>query len=115
MSEGLQFVVQFAIVIAAIVMGIRAKGIGLGLWGGVGLLVLVFIFGAAPASPPINVIFIILAVIMAASVMDAAGGIQWMVHIATQIIQRNPSHITIVAPPASLVRTSVMARPKCIP
>jgi len=55
-------------------------------------------FGIAPTSPPIDVMLIILAVIMAASVMDAAGGIDFLVSIAERIIRANPKYVTIVAP-----------------
>lgn len=89
---------QFAVVLAAIWMGARYSGIGLGLWGAVGLLVLVGAFGVTPTSPPVDVILIILAVIMAASVMDAAGGIDYLVRIAEKIIRANPKYVTLVAP-----------------
>jgi anaerobic C4-dicarboxylate transporter DcuA len=72
--------------------------VGLGLWGAVGLLVLVVGFGVTPTSPPIDVMLIILAVIMAASVMDAAGGIDFLVRIAERVIRANPKYVTIVAP-----------------
>jgi anaerobic C4-dicarboxylate transporter DcuA len=64
----------------------------------VGLLVLVVAFGVTPTSPPVDVMLIILAVIMAASVMDAAGGIDYLVRIAEGIIRANPKYVTIVAP-----------------
>jgi anaerobic C4-dicarboxylate transporter DcuA len=86
------------VVLAAIWMGARYSGVGLGLWGAVGLLVLVLAFGVVPTSPPIDVMLIILAVIMAASVMDAAGGIDFLVRIAERIIRANPKYVTIVAP-----------------
>ncbi len=89
---------QFMVVLAAIWMGARSAGVGLGLWGAVGLLVLVVGFGVNPTSPPIDVMLIILAVIMAASVMDAAGGIDFLVRIAERIIRANPKYVTIVAP-----------------
>ncbi len=91
-------VLQFAVVLAAIWMGARFSGVGLGLWGAVGLLVLVVAFGINPTSPPIDVMLIILAVIMAASVMDAAGGIDFLVRVAERIIRANPKYVTIVAP-----------------
>jgi anaerobic C4-dicarboxylate transporter DcuA len=94
----LSIVLQFAVVLAAIWMGARYSGVGLGLWGAVGLLVLVVAFGINPTSPPIDVMLIILAVIMAASVMDAAGGIDFLVRIAERIIRANPKYVTIVAP-----------------
>ncbi len=94
----LSIVLQFVVVLAAIWMGARFSGVGLGLWGAVGLLVLVAGFGVNPTSPPIDVMLIILAVIMAASVMDAAGGIDFLVRIAERIIRANPKYVTIVAP-----------------
>jgi anaerobic C4-dicarboxylate transporter DcuA len=90
-------ILHFLVVIAALAVGARIGGVGLGLWGGVGLVVL-FLMGVAPTAPPIDVMLIILAVIMAASVMEAAGGIQFLVRVAEKIIRRNPKQVTIVAP-----------------
>ena len=94
----LTIALQFIVVLAAIWMGARYSGVGLGLWGAVGLLVLIVAFGITPTSPPIDVMLIILAVIMAASVMDAAGGIDFLVRVAERIIRANPKYVTIVAP-----------------
>jgi anaerobic C4-dicarboxylate transporter DcuA len=94
----ISIVLQFVVVLAAIWLGARYSGVGLGLWGAVGLLVLVVVFGVTPTSPPVDVMLIILAVIMAASVMDAAGGIDYLVRIAERIIRANPTYVTIVAP-----------------
>jgi anaerobic C4-dicarboxylate transporter DcuA len=93
----IQLILEFAVVLIALGIGARVGGIGLGLWGGVGLLVLAFL-GAGPTAPPIDVMLIILAVIMAASVMEAAGGIDFLVSVAERIIRKNPKHVTIVAP-----------------
>ena len=86
----MSILLQFAVVLGAIWIGARYSGVGLGLWGAVGLLVLVVVFGVNPTSPPIDVMLIIIAVIMAASVMDAAGGIDFLVRIAERIIRANP-------------------------
>ena len=94
----LSIFMQFVVVLAAIWMGSRYSGVGLGLWGAVGLLVLVVAFGVSPTSPPVDVMLIILAVIMAASVMEAAGGIDFLVRVAERIIRANPKYVTIVAP-----------------
>src|SRR5262249_59512895 len=61
-------------------------------------LVLMVVFGVSPTSPPVDVMLIILAVIMAASVMDASGGIDFLVRIAERVIRANPKYVTIVAP-----------------
>jgi len=79
-------------------MGARAGGVGLGLWGAVGLLVLVVGFGLPPGAIPGEVILIVLTVIMAASAMEVAGGVDFLVRVAERIIRRNPKQITIVAP-----------------
>jgi anaerobic C4-dicarboxylate transporter DcuA len=92
-----KLILEFAVILVALGIGARVGGIGLGLWGGVGLLVLAFL-GAAPTAPPIDVMLIILAVIMAASVMEAAGGIDFLVSVAERIIRKNPKQVTIVAP-----------------
>ncbi|HEY7088428.1 MAG TPA: anaerobic C4-dicarboxylate transporter family protein [Tepidisphaeraceae bacterium] len=89
---------QLAVVLAAIAIGARVGGVGMGLWGGVGLAILIFGFGAAPGALPGEVLLIILTVIMAASAMEAAGGIDYLVRIASGIIRKSPRHVTIVAP-----------------
>src|SRR5689334_10390219 len=98
-------VVQLVVLLAAIAIGARASGVGMGLWGGVGLLVLVFGFGAIPGSIPGEVLLIILSVIMAASAMEAAGGIDFLVRIAAGIIRKSPKHVTLIAPVVAYVFT----------
>jgi anaerobic C4-dicarboxylate transporter DcuA len=94
----LQFILEFLVILGALAMGARAGGVGLGLWGAVGLLVLVVCFGIAPASIPGEVLLIVLTVIMAASAMEVAGGIDFLVRVAERIIRTNPKQVTIVAP-----------------
>lgn len=96
--DGVLFAVEALVVIGAIVMGTRSSGVGLGIWGGVGVAVLVFIFGLEPGSPPVDAILIILTVILAASTMQVAGGIDWMVSVAAKAIQNHPKQITFIAP-----------------
>lgn len=92
------FVLEALVVLGAIVMGTRAGGVGVGLWGGLGVFVLVFIFGEAPGAPPAAAMAIILAVVTAAALMQAAGGIDWMVYVAAKVIESRPKQITLIAP-----------------
>ncbi|WP_369345503.1 anaerobic C4-dicarboxylate transporter family protein [Demequina flava] len=92
------FVLEVLVVLGAIVMGTRASGVGVGVWGGVGTFVLVFVFGEAPGEPPADAIAIILAVVTAAALMQAAGGIDWMVAMAARVIEKRPRQITFLAP-----------------
>jgi anaerobic C4-dicarboxylate transporter DcuA/anaerobic C4-dicarboxylate transporter DcuB len=96
--DGLLFAVEALVVVGAIVMGTKSSGVALGIWGGVGVAVLVFVFGVDPGSPPIDAILIILSVILAAATMQVAGGIDWMVAMAAKAIQSRPKYVTIIAP-----------------
>jgi anaerobic C4-dicarboxylate transporter DcuA len=93
-----RLILEFVVLIGVLGMGARMGGVGLGLWGAVGLLVLIVGFDAAPASIPGEVLLIVFTVIMAASAMEVAGGIDFLVRIAERIIRKNPKQITIVAP-----------------
>ena len=91
----------------AIIVGARLGGIGLGVMGGVGLAVLTFVFGLQPTAPPIDVMLMIVAVISAASCMQAAGGLDYMVKVAERVLRRNPSQVTILSPLVTYLFTFV--------
>ncbi|OXX25019.1 anaerobic C4-dicarboxylate transporter family protein [Vibrio sp. V08_P9A1T1] len=92
------FLIEFLIVLGCILIGARIGGIGLGVMGGIGLAVLSFGFGMQPTSPPIDVMLMIMAVVAAAASMQAAGGLDYLIKIATNILHKNPRHITFIAP-----------------
>lgn len=89
---------QLLFVLLAIIVGARVGGIGLGVFGGLGLAVLIFIFGLEPTTPPIDVMLMIVAVIAAAGCMQAAGGLDLMVKWAEKILRRHPQRITLLSP-----------------
>lgn len=89
---------QLLFVLLAIIVGARVGGIGLGVFGGLGLAVLTFVFGLEPTTPPIDVMLMIVAVIAAAGCMQAAGGLDLMVKWAEKILRRHPQHITLLSP-----------------
>lgn len=98
---------QLAFVLVAIIIGARLGGIGLGVMGGIGLAVLTFGFGLQPTSPPIDVMLMIAAVISAASCMQAAGGLDYMVKLAERLLRKNPSQVTILSPIVTYLFTFV--------
>ncbi len=100
-------IIQLLFVLAAIVVGARLGGIGLGVMGGAGLAILVFVFGLEPTSPPIDVMLMIAAVISAAAAMQAAGGLDWLVRVAEKLLRKNPSPVTIVSPLVTYLFTFV--------
>lgn len=91
-------IIQLLFVLTAIIIGARLGGIGLGVMGGVGMAILVFVFGLQPTAPPIDVMLMIAAVISAAAAMQAAGGLDYLVRLAERLLRKNPSQITIISP-----------------
>ncbi len=70
-------IIQLLIVLTCIFIGARVGGIGLGIYGMVGVFLLVFGFGLAPGTLPIDVMLIIVSVITAAASLQAAGGLDY--------------------------------------
>jgi anaerobic C4-dicarboxylate transporter-like protein len=90
--------IELLILFACIVIGARLGGIGLGTMGGVGLLILVFLFGLPPGSPPGIVLGMIIAVITALASMQSAGGLDYLIIFAAKVMRKKPQYITFVAP-----------------
>ena len=101
--ETVLFATQLLVVLGCIIMGTRSSGVGLGLWGGTGVAILVFVFRLAPGDPPVDALLIVLVVVLASSMMQSAGGIDWMVSVAAKLIARSPKQITLVAPLVSFL------------
>ena len=91
-------ILQLIIVLAMIFIGAKVGGIGLGIYGMVGVFLLVFVFGLEPGAIPIDVMLIIVSVITASSALQAAGGLDYMVNVAARFLRKNPSRITFFAP-----------------
>ena len=94
----LLFTLQLIIVLAMIFIGAKVGGIGLGIYGMVGVFILVFVFGLQPGVIPIDVMLIIVSVITASAALQAAGGLDYMVNVAARFLRKNPSRITFFAP-----------------
>ncbi len=91
-------IIQLIIVLALIFIGARVGGIGLGIYGMVGVLILVFIFGLKPGNIPIDVMLIIVSVITATACLQAAGGLDYLVGLAAKFLRKHPEHITYYGP-----------------
>lgn len=89
---------QLAVVLAMIFIGAKVGSIGLGIYGMVGVFILVFVFGLEPGAIPIDVMLIIVCVITASAALQAAGGLDYMVNVAARFLKRHPSRITFYAP-----------------
>ncbi|ACY83765.1 anaerobic C4-dicarboxylate transporter [Edwardsiella piscicida] len=89
---------EIIVVLGAIFFGIRMGGIGIGLCGGLGLAILTLGLGLPIGSAPVDVILIIMTVVVAASALQAAGGMDYLVRLAGTFMRRNPRYINIIAP-----------------
>lgn len=89
---------QFIFLLLMLYIGSRYGGIGLGVVSGIGLVIEVFVFHMPPTSPPITVMLIILAVVTCASILEAAGGLKYMLQIAERLLRKNPKRVTLIAP-----------------
>jgi anaerobic C4-dicarboxylate transporter DcuA len=94
----LLILIELAIVLALIFIGARVSGIGLGIYGMLGVFILVYGFGLQPGKAPIDVMMIILAVICAAASLQASGGLDYLVGLAAKFLRKHPDHITYYGP-----------------
>ena len=92
------WVIELLVVLFFIWLGARFGSIGIGFAGGCGVLVLALVFGLPPGEIPTDVILIIMGVIAAIAAMQEAGGLDYLVQLATRVLKSNPKHITFLAP-----------------
>ena len=91
-------IIQLLIVLAALYVGSRYGSLALGAISGIGLAILVFGFGMKPGTPPTDVIYIIIAAVTCAGVLQASGGMDWLIQIAEKMLRKHPDRITFLAP-----------------
>ena len=91
-------VFEFVMLIGFLYAGSRFGGIGLGVVSGIGLLFEVLVLRMPPGKPPVEVMLVILAVVTCASVLEAAGGLKYMLQVAEKILRKNPKRVTILGP-----------------
>ena len=91
-------IIQLLIVLGALWVGSRYGSLALGAISGIGLALLVFGFGLKPGTPPTDVIYIIIAAVTCAGIMQASGGMDWLIQIAEKLLRKHPDRITFLAP-----------------
>ena len=91
-------IIQLCIVLGALWVGSRYGSLALGAISGIGLALLVFGFGLKPGTPPTDVIYIIIAAVTCAGIMQASGGMDWLIQIAERLLRKHPDRITFLAP-----------------
>ncbi|MGN1253176.1 MAG: SLC13 family permease [Prevotella sp.] len=91
-------IVELIVVLVALWVGARYGSLALGAISGIGLAVLVFCFNLKPGDPPTDVIYIIIAAVTCAGMLQASGGMDWMIQIAERLLRKHPDRITFLAP-----------------
>ncbi len=91
-------ILQLLIVLLALYVGSRYGSLALGAISGIGLAILVLGFSLKPGTPPTDVIYIIIAAVTCAGMMQASGGMDWLIQIAEKLLRKHPDHITFYAP-----------------
>ncbi len=100
--------IQFLFLLLVLYLGSRYGGIGLGVISGIGLVVEVFVFKMPPTSPPITVMLIIMAVVTCAAILEAAGGLKYMLQVAERILRSKPKMVTILGPLVTYTMTFML-------
>ena len=91
-------IIQLLIVLGALWVGSRYGSLALGAISGIGLAILVFGFSLKPGTPPTDVIYIIIAAVTCAGIMQASGGMDWLIQLAEKMLRKHPDRITFLAP-----------------
>lgn len=93
------FITEIIIMILSILMGLRLAGaLGCGIFAIVAQLIMIFIFGLPPGSAPVTAVLIILSIGIAGGTLQATGGIDYLVYLASKVIERYPKSIIFIAP-----------------
>ena len=94
--------------LGALWVGSRYGSLALGAISGIGLAILVFGFGLKPGTPPTDVIYIIIAAVTCAGILQASGGMDWLIQIAERLLRKHPDRITFLAPLSTFFLTMLV-------
>lgn len=98
-------IIELLIVLLALYLGSKYGSLALGAIAGLALAILVFDHGLRPGTPPTDVIYIIVAAVTCAGILQASGGMDWMIQIAEKMLRKHPQHITFLAPISTFLLT----------
>ena len=101
----MDLLLQLTIILVCLFYGARKGGVALGLLGGIGLVILAFVFKLPPGKPPVDVMLTIIAVVAASATLQASGGLEVLLLGAEKMLRRNPKYISILAPFVTCILT----------
>ena len=108
LSLELTLIAEFLLLLGFLYAGSRFGGIGLGVVSGIGLMFEVLVLRMPPGKAPVDVMLVILAVVTCASVLEAAGGLKYMLQVAERILRKNPKGVTILGPIVTYTMTIML-------
>ena len=94
----MDILLQVAVILVCLFYGARKGGVALGLLGGIGIVIMTFVFGLKPGKPPVDVMLTIIAVVAASATLQASGGLEVLLKGAEKMLRRNPKYVSILAP-----------------
>ncbi len=98
-------ILELIVLFGAIFLGVRLGGMAIGYAGGLGVVVLTLGLGLKSGSIPWDVILIIMSVIAAITAMQVAGGLDYLVKLASRVLRNNPKYINFLAPTVTYLLT----------
>ncbi|MGG7048498.1 MULTISPECIES: anaerobic C4-dicarboxylate transporter [unclassified Campylobacter] len=102
----LMLILQLIVLFGGIYLGVRLGGMGVGYAGGLGVIVLAMLGMKVDMKDiPMDVILIIASVISAITALQVAGGLDYLVQVASKILRKNPKQINILAPVVTYMLT----------
>lgn len=85
-------------ILLCLILGTPFGAIGLGAFGALGLFVLSCMGAMTPCAAPVDALLIILCVVTAASCLEAAGVLNYLVYLSEKLLRKKPSAINFIAP-----------------
>jgi len=94
----MELFLQLFVILVCLFYGARKGGVALGLLGGIGIVIMTFVFKLPPGKPPVDVMLTIIAVVAASATLQASGGLEVLLKGAEKLLRRNPKYVSILAP-----------------
>ena len=101
----MDILLQITIILVCLFYGARKGGVALGLLGGIGIVLMTFVFKLPPGKPPVDVMLTIIAVVAASATLQASGGLEVLLQLAEKVLRRNPRYVSILAPFVTCILT----------
>lgn len=95
----LMLILEVLVMAVLVIYGLKMGGaLGVGILSMLGLFIMVFVFQVPIGNAPVVPVMIILAIGVAGGLLEASGGLDYMVYYAGKAIEKKPQAITFVAP-----------------